>query len=139
MEKRSMRPWLPYIVAGGIVAGEGGSMLSSGAEFYYLANLVQNISYMGSSAVMYRMMALPFLIIGAISLPIGLILLGVGLNKKQKLKALQQSPQELPFTIKNAGGRSTERINKSDFRFCMQCGNKLLDGASFCGFCGTPV
>jgi hypothetical protein len=81
-----MKPWLPYVIAGGVVAGEGGGLLASGLEFNMLANMVQGFSFMESSAGIYRMLVLPCLIIGIVSLPIGLILLGVGLSKKQKMK-----------------------------------------------------
>jgi len=80
-----MRPWLPYVIAGGAVAGEGGGLIPAGAEFYYFAK--SGLFMPTSLGNIYMMFALPFIIIGIISLPIGLILLGVGLNKKKKMKS----------------------------------------------------
>jgi len=90
--QKSMRPWLPFVVAGGVVAGEGGGLLSSGFLLNFLASMLvqESISLHDSSlasmASIYSMLFIPFIIIGIISLPIGLVLLGVGLNKKKNMK-----------------------------------------------------
>src|SRR5271157_59480 len=86
MEQGNMRPWLPFVIAGGIVASEGGSLFSLGAMFNFeWSTLLQSFNS-SSVADLYRMLVFLFLIIGLFSMPSGLILLGIGLNKKQKWK-----------------------------------------------------
>ncbi|HME54977.1 MAG TPA: FKBP-type peptidyl-prolyl cis-trans isomerase [Candidatus Lokiarchaeia archaeon] len=95
MEQGNMRPWLPFVIAGGIVASEGGSLFSLGAMFNFeWSTLLQSFNS-SSVADLYRMLVFLFLIIGLFSMPSGLILLGIGLNKKQKWKG----PAKAVFTF----------------------------------------
>ncbi len=79
-----MRPYLKFIIIGGIFTGEGGGMLMSGFLFFYEAAIFASNPILASGAGLFTMLAVPFIIIGLISLPIGLSFLISGAAKRSK-------------------------------------------------------
>ncbi len=78
-----MRPYLKFIIVGGIFTGEGGGSLMAGLMFYSYIGVFQSMPYGESSAALFGMIALPFIIAGLASLPIGLSFLITGAVKRK--------------------------------------------------------
>ena len=76
-----MRPYLKFIIIGGIFTGEGGGSLMAGLMFNMEAAMFQ--STLGSAVGILTMMVMPFIIIGLVSLPIGLSFLITGAVKRK--------------------------------------------------------
>lgn len=85
MERPRLRPYLPFMIAGGIVLGEGGAFFPLGLMFRFLSTMVP----LGSTP--FAAFALPMIIIGGASLVVGLTLLIVGISKRSKW--LLENPQ----------------------------------------------
>ncbi|MHA1231383.1 MAG: hypothetical protein ACTSRP_25450 [Candidatus Helarchaeota archaeon] len=69
-----------FLIAGAVVGGEGGSLTVVGALYLFLARVFTNIggSYYSSAFIIFRIIGLPFLIIGIISIVVAAILLIYG-------------------------------------------------------------
>jgi len=74
---------LKFLILGGIFTGEGAAALMAGLLFKFDAALIGSMPYSESSAALFNMFAWPFIIVGIISLPIGLSFLIAGASKRK--------------------------------------------------------
>ncbi len=75
---------MKFLIIGGIFTVEGGAALMAGLMFKFDAALMSSIEYGETSAALFNMFVWPFIIIGLISLPIGLTSLISGAAKRRK-------------------------------------------------------
>ena len=80
------------LIAGGAISGEGGGLLLSSLILTMDVNLLQGLSQgvsqgTGFATALGGMFVLPYMIIGIVSLCVGIPILIVGLVKRQKVLA----------------------------------------------------
>ncbi len=131
----SQRPYLKFLIAGGVVCAEGGSLLPAGLEFFFLMG--------GLESNILRALAITFTIIGSVSLCIGLSLLYKGVKQRNVWLAMYRghsttSDREEPLERPIKRAPLPENAGK---RFCAICGNPLpnLPNIKFCPKCGEDI
>ncbi len=130
------RPYLKYLIAGGVVCGEGGSLLPAGLEFLFMSNILFGSSFLGA-------MAITFVVIGSVSLCIGLPLLYKGVKERKlwlqnQLTSFSRYRNQVPLERPINQVQQSRDIQR---RFCAACGFALpnLQNIKYCPKCGKEI
>ncbi|HME55344.1 MAG TPA: hypothetical protein VKM55_24260 [Candidatus Lokiarchaeia archaeon] len=163
-----LRPYLKFLIAGGVVTGEGGSVLASGLMYIMLSRLMTSMmsfsSLLSGSDAMLMMMGIPFLVAGIVSLIIGLVLLGKGIARRKEWLAMH--PQDTMHGIAGSQGLQNAPIREQPYpgvtrepsfeqliirqpassgvsmrRRCNNCGTEIPDNVDmiYCPSCGRRL
>jgi len=136
-----IRPYLKFLIAGGVLSGEGGSALVSGLELIWTSPLLNSLSSLMSSTppagAILVWEGIAYLVGGIVSIIIGLPLLFIGISRRKQYLAshAQESAQGIaepggwrsePTTVRPES--STVMQMKWDLSFCIAEieGNELL-------------
>jgi len=155
------RPYLGYLIAGAVVCSEGGSLLLAGLEVGYLSTMINSSLSSISSISGYSsgvnpsppdfliVMANALIIIGAISLCIGVGLLYNGVTKRKEW-LLHNSPlkyepgigmEQSSFQHPAPTFQQTTQSPNAETKFCASCGARLPNAPNviFCPQCGANL
>lgn len=133
------RPYLKFLIAGGVVCAEGGSLLPSGLEFLFLmGNLPSNI---------LRGLGITFTVIGAVSLCIGLSLLYKGVQERNQWlythgRSSRFNSTYLDEDESQERSMIREKLPVTKKRsFCVSCGTAIPDlpNVRYCPKCGEDL
>lgn len=168
MVVKMLRPYLKFLIAGGVVTGEGGGALSSGLMFIWLTKFMNSMSstytYTSSSFTMFTWIGIPFAVAGIISLIIGLSLLGTGVSRRKQWLAIHQ--QDMAPGIAGPYGQQGVPVREQPYpgstrvpsfdqpairqpafsggnmrKRCINCGTELPDNPDtiYCPSCGHRI
>ena len=151
-----LRPYLKFLIAGGVLSGEGGSMLASGLELIWSSRFIDSLSsispYVPQMGSILTLEAIGYTIAGIVSLIIGLPLLSIGISRRKQYLATHA--QEPAREIGRPGGRQNEPIKEQPYspqsyssrngatrKYCTICGSALpnLVDLQYCPSCGHRI
>jgi hypothetical protein len=112
-----LRPYLKFLIAGGVLSGEGGSVLVSGLELLWTTPLMNSlssmVSYMPPMGSMIAWEGIGYIIAGIVSLIIGLPLLFTGVSRRKQW--LASHAQESAQGIARPGGWQNEPAKEQPY------------------------
>jgi hypothetical protein len=133
---QAKRPYMKYLIAGGVVTSEGGPCLVAGLEFAMITRMIGSTFLTAITAVL--------IVIGVVSICIGLSLLYKGVNERNLW--LQAHPTELSrlepeVPLEQRPAQMQQPIANEGRRFCAYCGSPLpaILNMKFCQVCGKPI
>ncbi len=132
----SLRPYLKFLIAGGVVCAEGGSLLPAGLEFFFLIG--------GLQSNVLRSFAIAFTVIGSVSLCIGLSLLYKGVKERNLwLQIHQGNIRRASTDLDEEESLERPMIQEKEpgtkpRRYCSKCGTPMPDmpHIQYCPKCG---